>query len=364
MNRPATAPGVPTVRQAGEVRSTRVESLRALAALGVLVGHAWGWSHRYGPATYDGFVARALLGGGFGVFLFFALSGYLLFLPFARAAWGGGQPVSLRRYFVNRALRVLPLYYLVVAVLLVVQGGESRRVWWRFALLLQGFWPDSVIAVVPPAWSLVVEVQYYLLLPLLALAVGFAAGGSLRRAAIALGLLGAAALAVRLVTVTGVQPSAVWRYSLPANAVFFFPGLLLALLRVQWDAAPPDWSRRSAAAEPAAWLAAGSALVLAVFWRYSWDALLLPACFLVLGACVLPLRSTRGLGWLEARPLALVGVASYSLYLWHEPIVHRLSGVTALSSFGPLLAVSLAVCLGVAAGSYAVVEARFLRLRR
>jgi peptidoglycan/LPS O-acetylase OafA/YrhL len=221
-----------------------------------------------------------------------------------------------------------------------------------------------VTAVVPPAWSLVVEVQYYLLLPLFALALALVAPRSVARAAVVVAVFGALALALRLVTVTQTQPSAVWRYSLPANAVFFVPGLMLALLRVRWDETRPVWTRRSRLAEPAVWLAAGATLFLVVFWRYSWDALLLPACFLIVGACVLPLRSHHGLHWLDARPLVLVGVASYSLYLWHEPIVHRLSRIDAMSSFGSLLTVSAVLCLAVAAMSYAGVEARFLRLRR
>lgn len=360
----APGPAAATVSQAGELRSARIESLRALAALGVLVGHVWGWSNAYGPRTYDGFVARALLGGGFGVFLFFALSGYLLFVPFVRAARPNGRPVDLQRYLVNRGLRVLPLYYVVIAVFLPLQSHELRRLWWRFALMLQGFWPDTVATVVPPAWSLTVEVQFYVLLPVVAAGVAVVARRSLATAAAVVAAAGLVALAVRLHTVTYAQPSAVWRYSLPANAVFFFPGLLLALLRVHWDAARPGWTRRSVAAEPAGWLAAGAALFLVVFWRYRLDALLLPACFLVIGACVLPLRSERGLRWLDARPLVLVGVASYSLYLWHEPIVSRLAHIHQLSSFAALLAVSLVACVALAVVSYRFVEATFLRRRR
>src|SRR3954454_1054035 len=112
----AATPGpAPQVDQAGERRSARIESLRALAALGVLVGHAYGWAHGFGADIYSSYLGRVLLSGGFGVFLFFALSGYLLFLPFARQSYGSGGPISLRRYAINRALRVLPLYYVVIA---------------------------------------------------------------------------------------------------------------------------------------------------------------------------------------------------------------------------------------------------------
>jgi peptidoglycan/LPS O-acetylase OafA/YrhL len=102
--------GQPVVDQAGELRSARIESLRAVAALAVYVGHVFGQANAYDPArTQDTFLDRALLGGGFGVYLFFALSGYLLFLPFARRDYAGGRAVDYRRYAQNRAVRILPL---------------------------------------------------------------------------------------------------------------------------------------------------------------------------------------------------------------------------------------------------------------
>src|SRR5436305_1098967 len=81
--------------------------------------------------------ARTIFGGGFGVFVFFALSGYLLFRPLAAATFGG-ERVDMRRYALNRLLRTLPLYYAVVAVLLVVQeGGGTPGQWWRFLTLTE-----------------------------------------------------------------------------------------------------------------------------------------------------------------------------------------------------------------------------------
>src|SRR5436189_6111084 len=97
----AATPGpAPQVDQAGERRSARIESLRALAALGVLVGHAYGWSHGFAGAIYGTYHGRVLLSGGFGVFLFFALSGYLLYLPFVRGAFSDRGGIDVRRYAV------------------------------------------------------------------------------------------------------------------------------------------------------------------------------------------------------------------------------------------------------------------------
>ena len=360
------ADGPAYVRQAGERRSARIESLRALAALGVLVGHAYGWSHGFDGGIYRSYHGRVLLSGGFGVFLFFALSGYLLFLPFARAAFGGAGGIDLRRYAINRAVRVLPLYYVVIATYLVVHDQGMRSEWWRYFLFLQGFRDDTVMRVVPPSWSLVVEVQFYALLPLFAWLVARVGGRSLARAAGFVGLLGVGALALRLGTVTTADTvTPVWRYSLPATCVFFFPGLLLALLRVHLDNTRTSWAHRRVLGASTLWLAAGAAVWLVVAYRYKYDALLLVASALMLGACALPLREQPALRALDWRWLAGLGAASYSLYLWHGPMVEMLSKAGWMpAGFLPLVAVSLVLCCAVALVSYRVVETPFLRLRR
>ena len=339
-----------------------MESLRALAALGVLVGHTYGWAHLYRGEVYRSYLGRALLGGGFGVSLFFTLSGYLLFLPFARSLWGSAPSIPLRSYAVNRALRVLPLYYLVIAFYLVLDGGSQQRVWWRYALMIEGFWSDSVARVDGPVWSLALEVQFYALLPLGAYLLRRAclelAGGLL----LGLGVFG---LLLRLWVADHGHPSPVATYSLPVWAVFFVPGLLLALLKVRCEQRTPSWLERGPLSHPLVWIAPSVVALLTVFARYRWDALLLPGWFLLVGACVLPLGRDRGLRWLSWRPLSLVGVWSYSLYLWHEPLVHHLRTASwAPSGFVGLLAVAAPSCLLVAYVSYRLVEAPFLARRR
>jgi peptidoglycan/LPS O-acetylase OafA/YrhL len=355
----------PAVRQAGERRSARIESLRALAAVGVLVGHAWGWSHGW-QGVYDTYLGRVFLSGGFGVFLFFALSGYLLYLPFARGSFGASGAVQVGRYAANRALRILPLYYVVITTYLVVNGDGFRDDWWRFALFLESFSAHTVATVDPPVWSLVVEVQYYLLLPLFAWVVTRASRRSVPRAAGLVAVLGVAALVLRLTTVTWADhPSAVWRYSLPATCVFFFPGFLLALLRVHLDNARQSWARIPVVGSATGWLGAGAVVWLLVAYRYNLDALLLVSSALLLGACVLPLRADLGLRLLDLRVIAGLGAASYSLYLWHGPIVEALSRASWVPhGFVPLVTVSLLLCSAVAVVSYRVVETPFLRLRR
>ena len=345
------------IAQAGEVRSVRVESLRALAALSVVAGHAYAAVNGYG--TSDA-LDKLMLGGLLGVFLFFALTGYLLFWPFARRAFGDGTPLSLHKYARNRAARILPLYYVVVATLLVVkEDGGTWEQWWRFATFSQNFSESTAGTVNGPMWTLVVEVQFYALLPLVA-ALLAAAGRGRRGAAACLGAAGVASVVLQEVV---HPPLHIWSLSLATTFVFFVAGMLLALLRLEWE------ERRPACLDGPLgrsdlWLLAGAVPWIAVVARYEQWWLVALGAFCLVGACVLPLRRgvlSRALSW---RPLAAVGVASYSLYLWHFPILEWLAERRLEEHGNALFAAGVALLIPGALASYAAVEAPFLRLRR
>jgi peptidoglycan/LPS O-acetylase OafA/YrhL len=352
----------PDVRQAGEVRSARVESLRALAALAVLEGHVYGAAVNYGAPAYRTWFHRTLLGGGFGVYLFFALSGYLLFLPFARHLFGGGRPVDLARYARNRALRILPLYYVVALTYLAVLHAPGFD-WPTFLLFGENFFSRSVAQVDGPMWSLVVELMFYVLLPFLAAALAWLSRRSLAGAAGILLVVAAGAGAYRWVAyLRPAHPSPLVQYNLPATFYFFLPGMLLALAKVAAERrGDPAW--RGILGSSWAWVAASVALWAAVFDHYQWDLLCGPASLLLLGACVLPLRASVPVRVLGLRPLAVLGTASYSLYLWHLPVVTRLASAPLGGYVGHLL-VELPLCVAIALASYRLVEVPFLRFRR
>lgn len=356
---PAVARGHRSLDQAGEQRSAQVESLRALAALGVVVSHVYGYSVGYGAsAIFGNYGSRLASSTGNGVYLFFALSGYLLFLPFARHHWAGGTRLDLGRYTTNRALRILPLYY-VAAVCFLAAGAATAHQWVHMLTFTQVFFHDSLLQINPPTWSIVSELLFYAVLPLLSWTLARLSRRSMGGAAVLLGVLFALALAVH-----GLARSDslfFGDYAPATNAVFFLPGMALALARV---AGPervvgrlPALLRRQ---EP--WIAAGVGLWFVQAWVWNSE-LLLPACFLVVGACVLPFERGPAARLLECRPLALLGVASYSLYLWHDPVVKALSPVVP-GGFAGLLLVSVPLCCMIAAASYLVVERPFLRLRR
>jgi peptidoglycan/LPS O-acetylase OafA/YrhL len=343
-----------------------MESLRALAALAVLVGHVFGAAYLWRPAIYSGMLHRAILGGGFAVYLFFALSGYLLYLPFARRDFAAGSTIRMSRYLGNRAVRILPLYYAVlIVILLTTQHGGTFDQWWRFAVFGESFSRHTVATVDGPMWSLVVELHFYILLPVLAAGIRLVARRSYTRAGLALAVLALASFALRIALVLHpAHRDPRWEYSLLTTFVFFVSGLALALVRVRWDSGPPGWLR-GPLLNGNTWLVASVPLWLLTFWRYDLDLAAALASFLVVGSAGLPLRRGRLVRCLDWRPLALLGTGSYSLYLWHLPIVQEVAGAGwAPTGFLPLLAILVPTCVAVAMVSYAVIENPFLRLRR
>ncbi len=359
-----TTGAAPEVVQAGEPRLARLESLRALAALGVLLGHCFLFARVAERAPVDAtFPQRLLIGGGLGVWLFFALTGYLLYRPWARRDFGAGGAIDLRAYARNRAFRILPLYWAVLVVLLVIQeGGGSAAQWARFAVFAQNFSSGTVETVDGPMWSLVVEVEFYLALPVLAWGLARVARGRARTAALVLAATGTAAMAWHWVAVEGADAvDRRWAYSLPVTFGFFAAGMLVALATETWATRPPR-ALAGALGRGELWLLAAAALWVLVADDLRLLALAAPASALTIGACVLAPRPGRVVRALDARPLAAIGIVSYSLYLLHWPLLDALDGD--VRGLAALTAVVVPASLVLAATAYHLVEAPFLRLRR
>jgi peptidoglycan/LPS O-acetylase OafA/YrhL len=105
--------------------------------------------------------------GWIGVDLFFVLSGYLiggqLLAPLAR-----GQPIDLRRFFARRALRIMPAYFVILAIYAFLPSWREYpeiSPLWKFIVSVQNIGLHGGTAF-SHAWSLAVEDQFYLLLPL------------------------------------------------------------------------------------------------------------------------------------------------------------------------------------------------------
>jgi peptidoglycan/LPS O-acetylase OafA/YrhL len=152
-----------------------LEGLRAFAALGVvtlhttyLIGHAL-----FNEYTYP-WLASFWVFGNTGVQLFFVLSGFLLFLPYARAMLFQERWPKTRTFYMRRALRILPGYYFSLLLLVFfVQRTYLLPSHWPQLFLFLTFFMESSSAtfrqINVPYWSLGTEVQFYLLLPFVAL---------------------------------------------------------------------------------------------------------------------------------------------------------------------------------------------------
>ena len=142
----------------GHPRFPLLDSLRAIAALGVLVSHAAFLSgaarrHWWGAATSN---------GNLGVAVFFILSGFLLYRPLINAQLNGAPRTRLRDYVRRRLLRIVPAYWLALTVLAIWPGldPDFGRNWWRYYFFLQLYNPYTVLLGIAQAWTLCVEVSF------------------------------------------------------------------------------------------------------------------------------------------------------------------------------------------------------------
>ena len=145
-------------------RVIELDSLRGLAAIAVIVFHskeAWlpcGWA---------------------GVDLFFVLSGYLITSIVLRDGCAAG---FLRKFYIRRGLRTWPIYYLLIALVIIVSPVLTRKTHWSalpyaltYAQGLPRLWGGAVEAFSPyltHTWSLAIEEQFYLIWPALVLIAG------------------------------------------------------------------------------------------------------------------------------------------------------------------------------------------------
>jgi peptidoglycan/LPS O-acetylase OafA/YrhL len=182
-------------------RMVVLDGLRGMAILLVVLSHAATISAAcvHCPAVPPLLFTVSAFGGAEGVMLFFTLSGFLLFLPFARAILSPdtGREGEVRQwpstwgFYVRRMRRILPAYYVAllvvmilpwVAVAVLTHASAARLPWGTFlggATLvydLNAVDFTRIIGADSPLWSLTVEWQFYLVLPLLALALRWFAG--------------------------------------------------------------------------------------------------------------------------------------------------------------------------------------------
>jgi peptidoglycan/LPS O-acetylase OafA/YrhL len=385
-------------------RLPEVEGLRGVAAWSIVVFHVWvfsssavlGWN--LGPFT--AFVSP--LQGG--VTLFFVLSGFLLYRPIAAAVLDANEGPRVLRYLGNRALRILPAYWVILMLTAFVLqsaslGSSGQRVTGGSiglktlvldSLLIHTYSPHAIWSGILPTWSLTVEVTFYLVLPILGLAAlsyGRGAAQSRRRIAAALAptltmlLVGVVGKTVIAIFSPGPHRStsgnwhAVLDRSFLTHADLFGFGMAAALVLLLWERGL-GLRLKAVVVErggrPLAYI--GLPVVFLGFYlipQYVYDALLagLVAIVLVRILATRDPRDSSGRGFLTHRWTLRAGRHSYSVFLWNYPLLAFLSmrgllfgGEGAWAFVGNLGLAVLAVAL-LSALTYRFVEEPALRLK-
>ena len=319
-----------------------IDGIRFLAIFSVIIFHIAGYIAAHSPAEHRGtlsssptiWIANHL---SFGVQAFFVLSGFVLALPFAGAYLRGKPAPSLKRYYLRRLTRLEPPYVLALIFFFVLSMMRGRG---SFGVLLPHllssmFYQHNLIYGRPSdietvAWSLEVEVQFYILAPLIsALALRWS-NRRLRRCGIAISILIAAAMASWL---DPLSPRIY--FSLIAQLPYFLAGFLLADIfsieektkptRIAWDAAG---------------IAAGG-LVFAGIYFESLTVYVVP--FLLFAAFYGAFHGPLLKRFLSLQFVSTVGGMCYSIYLlhvWGITLAGRFTG-----NFGATLPIASTIVL-------------------
>lgn len=367
-----------------------VESLRGVAIALVFLRHAdavvsLGLTS---PAAWP--LATFVRAGHTGVSLFFVISGFLLSLPFLEEA-NGGRRVRRGRYYMRRALRILPLYYVAVITAALLAAKHPGDVWRAlpYLLFLNG---AGLSQPLPPYdavwWSLATEVQFYLLLPLLPL---FLRSRRSRALGVVMLLVYAAAYAAFIggcLHLASASAQLLLALSAFGRAPLFLCGIGSAWVFTHWG----EDMRAACARWPSVHRGGGDLVLFVIlmllalllhkvvvvgFWRaeaahHGWhvfEGLLWAAVVLLL--LHVPLRAK----WLLSnRIFERLGTISYSVYLIHMPLlyyslttVRRLRPqwlVTGSASALVVQALVAITCVAFSTFTYRTIERPFLDLKR
>ena len=340
-----------------------IQILRALAALMVVLAHAQDDCAAEAAKAGLAFARSGLLPWVAGVDLFFVISGFIMVLASERLF---AAPGAAAAFLTRRVIRIVPLYWLVTAIMLVVfaalaHHGQANQPSLAEVAASLGFVPyaraDGVPRpVVPLGWTLNYEMFFYLV---------FAAFLTLRREAAVASVAACLVLFVALGALVHPQATALAYWSDPVVLEFVL-GMALALAYRRGLRLPPPLSL--ALAMLAVALLALDLAHMAKVAAFGVD----PSGFARLLACGVPMAAlfaaivlmrpplpTEGR---VATPLALLGDASYALYLFH-PIVVVLARKAYLAAhlaprlgFWPLVAADMIAACALALAIHLLVE--------
>ena len=330
--------------------SPEIDGLRAVSVMSVIIFHS-SWQH-------------VLVGGYIGVDIFFVISGYLITSILRREQAECGT-ISAANFLKRRALRIWPASLAMLSFYGVGAFAFASDSWPHIhAALASAFglmnWQRALtsqpVGYVGHTWSLAVEEQFYLLWPWALIALGRLRG----------------VWAPTLVIITLIAAVVLWRISLVVRAagvartyngldtradalligclMAFLPRKSIPLLVERTWAIPVSFFLLIAVFVPAT-----------MQWMHviGFTLVAMSAGWLILSMTGDETNVLRRM--LSTRPVVLIGLISYSLYLWHDPIIQ----VFQANGFGPATTLVLVppISVGAAFLSYRLVELPFLRMK-
>ena len=359
----------------GSTRILGLDGLRAVAVLLVLCFHfGLGW-----------------LGGGFfGVDMFYVLSGYLI-TGLLLAEFERREHIGLVAFWLRRARRLLPALLVVLAVVtLLVRFAEPSGAvpgfrgsalsalfyvsnWWQIASSGNYFVATGATSPLTHTWSLAVEEQFYLVWPLVVLAVLHVARSFRRgvRALLVVATAGVVASVVEMVVLfhPGANPTRIY-FGTDTHAQSVLVGAVLACVltlierRRGETGMDPEARAPAARAQITAVGLVGMALVVALSHAlggsspatYRGGFFLVAICSALAIAAVVAVPGGILARTLSLAPLVWLGTISYGIYLWHFPVVIFLDSQRTGLGGPALFALRTTVTVVVAAVSFYLIE--------
>jgi peptidoglycan/LPS O-acetylase OafA/YrhL len=354
------------------------DGIRGIACLMVFWYHArW----RFGDPAVDfaGFDVRHLLRTmDCGVCIFFVLSGLLLSLPFWRAILGGSRWPSWGTYLRRRIARIVPAYYAILVVLYLLNPGTyALKGMTDFALhltFLHTFFDFSYNSVNPVLWSIGIEFQFYMLLPLVMAGLAWLSRTRLGPAgACALLCVAAWGLGAGEQAVLSRLPSPLAYGRLQTSETIFWflqyfaPGICAGMIVTSRQVRVVQESKSTLMATIVVAMAAMAFILVSYLgdeagWRtvgrFAWPVNVAAIAVALVGTPQSHFWRTA----LSCRPLVYLGIISYGLYLWHWPVQIAVAGGTLPNKFSGVTlvivggTVALAASLVLSSLSYYVIE--------
>lgn len=280
-------------------------------------------------------------GGLLGVGIFFVLSGYLITDQIV-ALWKHNRRLDLKDFWIRRARRLLPAMFVMLAFvalwlmlvdrtrLLALQGDFISTAlyfnnWWLIfhnVSYFESFGPASPIG---HLWSLAIEEQFYLVWPLVII-VGLHIAPQ-RGKLIVLTFTGAvvSALVMALIYQPGMDPSRVY-YGTDTRAFGLLIGAALAFALPSQNMTSTISRRSRNVLDLTGGI--GLFIIVVMIWRTNeygeflyYGGLFLMSILSAIVIAVLAHPASRLAGIMGCKPLRWIGVRSYSIYIWHYPII-------------------------------------------